>query len=143
MKLRVGELLALLGALLLIVSLFRPWYQSPVGNLTFWETFGPAAALMLAALCAALTMIVAALAERDSPALPVSSAVWCVLLGAIGLISAIVRLLERPDHARSLCIGPWLGLTGVSAILAGAWIVLRDERPSRYTPADPEPRPRP
>jgi hypothetical protein len=142
-RLRVGELVALAGALCMIVSLLFPWYHSPIGNLTFWETFGPAAALMLASVCAALAMVVAALTERDSPALPVSTAVWCVLLGLAGLISAIVRVLERPDSAMSLCAGPWIGLVGTIAILAGAWHVTGDERPSRYAPATPEPRPRP
>jgi uncharacterized membrane protein HdeD (DUF308 family) len=147
-RLRLGELTVLVGAVLLIVSLTRPWYETsfgnpPLGNLDFWDTFGPAAALLLAALAAALTLVVAALTERESPALPVSSAVWCVLLGLAGLIAAIVRLLERPDHASSLCTGPWLALAGALATLLGAWEVLRDERPSRYRPASPEPRPRP
>jgi hypothetical protein len=142
-RLRLGELTVLAGAVLLIISLTTPWYQSPAGNLDLWDTFGPAAALLLATLAAALSLLVAALSEKDSPALPVSSAVWCVLLGLVGLIAAIVRLLERPDHASALCIGPWLALAGALAVLAGAWEVLRDERPSRYRPANPEPRPRP
>jgi hypothetical protein len=142
-KLRAGELLALAGAILLIVSLTRPWYQTPIGNVDVWDTFGPAAALLLAALAAALTMVTAALFERDSPALPVSTAVWCVLLGLAGLIAALVRLLERPDHASGLCAGPWIALAGALTVLLGAWEVLRDERPSRYAPAQPEPRPRP
>jgi hypothetical protein len=142
-RLRLGELTALLGAILLIVSLLRPWYQSPVGNLDLWETFGPAAALLLAALGAGLAMIASALAERSSPALPVSTAVWSVLLGLLGTIAAIVRVLERPDRATGLCAGAWLGLAGAVAILAGSWLVLRDERPSRYSPARPQPQPRP
>jgi hypothetical protein len=36
-----------------------------------------------------------------------------------------------------------LGLAGTAAILLGAWLVLRDERPSLYRPANPDPRPRP
>jgi drug/metabolite transporter (DMT)-like permease len=142
-RLRAGELLALAGAALLIASLTQPWYQTPIGKVDLWDTFGPGAALLLAALAAALTMVAAALLERESPALPVSTAVWCVLLGLIGLIAAVVRVLERPDHASSLCIGPWLALAGTLAVLLGAWWVLRDERPSRYPPAWPEPRPRP
>ncbi|MHB8532061.1 MAG: hypothetical protein ACYDC2_05015 [Solirubrobacteraceae bacterium] len=142
-RIRLGELLALLGAALVIVSLTRPWYETPSGNRGFWATFGPAAALVLLAAAGALALVAAALAERDSVALSVASAVWCVLLGFAGVIASVVRLLERPDHAGSLCIGPWLGFAGTLLILAGAWEVLRDERPSRYEPARPEPRPRP
>jgi len=144
MKLRVGELTAVGGIGCLVASLFLRWYETPSGDLDFWGSFGPAAALLLAALCAALAMVVAALLERDSAvALPVSTAVWTVLLGFAGSIAALVRVLERPQHATAVCGGAWLGLAGALLILLGAWLTLRDERPHRYTSARPEPRPRP
>jgi hypothetical protein len=142
-RLRSGELLVGAGSICLIVSMFVPWYSSPIGNLDLWDTFGPAAALILAALCAGLAVVVSALTERGDPSLAVASGVWCVVLGMAGTIAAIVRLLERPQNAGSTCIGPWLGVAGTLAILIGSWLVLRDERPSLYSPARPEPRPRP
>ena len=66
-----------------------------------------------------------------------------MLLGLIGAIAAIVRVLERPQHASGLCAGAWFALAGALLILVGAWLTIRDERPSRYQPARPEPRPRP
>lgn len=141
-RLRLGELLALAGAICVIVSLFVRSYEAPAGNLDAWDTFGPGVALLLAAVCAALTMVLSALTER-SPALPVSTAVWGVALGLIAVIAAIIRVLERPDHATSVCVGAWLALAGAVAILVGAWQSLRDERPSLYEPVRPEPRPRP
>ncbi len=141
-RLRAGELLALAGAACVVASLLLPWYESPIGTLDAWDTFGPAIVLLLAGLCSALAMVLAALTER-SPALPVSTAVWCVPLGLFAVIASVVRVIERPDHATSLCIGTWLALVGSVAILLGAWLVIRDERPSMYTPARPAPRPRP
>lgn len=141
-RLRVGELLALLGAICVIVSLFVRSYEAPVGDLTAWNTFGPGVVLLLAAICAALAVVVSALTER-SPALPVSTAVWCVLLGFLSVIAAVIRVLERPDHATSVCYGVWLALAGALLILLGAWQVLRDERPAMYPPARPQPRSRP
>jgi hypothetical protein len=141
-RLRFGELLALAGAICLIVSLFVRSYETPIGNLDAWETFGPAVVLEIAAVFAALAMVVSALTERTT-ALPVATAVWCVPLGLLGVIAAIVRVLERPDHANATCVGVWLALAGAVAILLGAWQVLRDERPSMYRPVRPEPRPRP
>jgi drug/metabolite transporter (DMT)-like permease len=138
-RLRGGELMALAGAICVIVSLFVRNYESPAGNLDAWNTFGPGVALLLAGACAALAVVLSALTER-SPALPVSTAVWCVPLGLIATIAALVRALERPDHATEVCYGAWLALAGAVLILAGAWQVLRDERPSRYPPARPEPR---
>jgi hypothetical protein len=139
---RLGEALVTIGAVLLIVSLVKPWYETSIGMLDAWDTFGPAVVLLLATLCAALAMVVSAVTER-STALPVSTAVWCVLVGVIGVVAAVVRVIERPEHASSLCAGAWLALAGAIAVLAGAWLALRDERPSLYKPAVPEPRPRP
>ena len=139
---RLGEMIVSIGAVLLIVSLLRPWYETPIGTLDAWDTFGPAVILLLTALCGALAMVLSAVTER-STALPVSTAVWCVLLGLIATVAALVRVLERPEHATSLCVGPWLALAGAIAVLLGAWLALRDERPSLYEPAEPEPRPRP
>ena len=141
-RLRFGELLALVGAICVIVGLSERYYSGPAGNLTGWSTFGPGVVLLLAAVCAALAVVVSALVER-SPALPVSSAVWCVLLGLIAVVAALVRALERPDHVTEVCFGAWLTLAGAVLILAGAWQALRDERPSLYEPAHPEARPRP
>jgi hypothetical protein len=73
----------------------------------------------------------------------VATAVWCVLVGLAGSIAALVRVLERPDNAGGTCAGVWLGLAGTLLTLLGAWLVLRDERPSLYSRASPEPRPRP
>ncbi len=141
-RLRLGELLALAGAICVIVSLFERWYEGPTGTLDAWDTFGPGVVLLLAATAAALAMVASALTER-STALPVSTAVWCVLLGLLAVIAALVRVFERPDHASEVCIGAWLALAGSVAILAGAWQALRDERPSLYRPAEPPVRPRP
>jgi drug/metabolite transporter (DMT)-like permease len=141
-RLRAGELLALVGAALVIVSLFEPWYEGAAGSLDAWDTFGAAVVLLIAAACAALALVVSTLGER-SPALPVSLAVWSVLFGLIAVIAAVVRVLERPEQSTTLCVGAWLALAGAVAILAGAWQSLRDERTSLYEPARPEPRPRP
>jgi drug/metabolite transporter (DMT)-like permease len=141
-RLRGGELLALAGVALVVVSLFERWYEAPSADLGAWDTFGPTVVLLLLAAAAALALVVSTLLER-SVAVPVAVAVWCLPLGSAGLIAALVRVFERPQHATRVCIGAWLALAGTVAILAGAWLVLRDERPSRYKPASPAPRPRP
>jgi len=142
-KVRTGELLALAGAICVIVSLFVPYYETPApGTLTVWDTFGPAAALLLAAAAAGLCLFATTLTER-STALPVAAAVWAVPVGLAGAIAAMVRLLERPEHSSGVCAGAWLALAGTLLILVGAWQAMRDERRSAYRPADPEPQPHP
>jgi uncharacterized membrane protein HdeD (DUF308 family) len=139
-RLRAGELIAGAGAVLVIVSLFKPWYESPTGTLDAWSTFGPAVVLLMLAAAAALVLFFATITER-STALPVAAAVWTFVFGLVGLIAAVVRLLERPDHASGLCAGAWLAFAGALAILLGSWQSMRDERPSLYEPATPEPLP--
>jgi drug/metabolite transporter (DMT)-like permease len=141
-RLRLGELLALAGAACVVVSLFVRSYEGPSGILDGWDTFDAGLVLMLAAVAAALAVVLSALTER-SPALPVSTAVWCVFLGLLGVVAALVRALDLPDHATERCFGTWLALAGALAILAGAWQVLRDEHRSLYAPVEPPRRPAP
>jgi hypothetical protein len=141
-RLRLGELLALAGATCVVVSLFLPWYENAFGKLSAWDTFGPALALLIAAAAAALGLVVSTITER-STALPVAAAVWSTLLGFVAVIAAVVRVLERPEHATSLCAGAWLALAGAILMLVGSWQSLRDERTSLYEPAEPPPLPPP
>jgi prepilin signal peptidase PulO-like enzyme (type II secretory pathway) len=136
-RLRLGELAALAGAVCVIVALTLPWYENLEGKLSAWSTFGPAVVLIMLAALAALALVLTTVTER-STALPVAAAIWGILFGFIGLIAAIVRVLERPDNANMLCAGAWLALVGAVLILAGSWQSIRDERTSRYPPADPE-----
>ncbi len=137
-RLRSGELLALVGAICLIVAFLGPWYQTPTGNVDAWSTFGPAVVLLLLDLLAAIALLATALSER-SPGPPVFAAVWSVPIGLIGVVAAIVRVLERPDHASALCYGAWLALAGSVTALAAGWQTLRDEHASLYEPTVVEP----
>jgi len=141
-RLRLGELAVLLGCACVVAALTLRWYETPEGNLSAWATFGPAVVLLMLAALAGLALVAATLTER-STALPVAAAVWSTLFGALGVIAAAVRLLERPHDASALCAGAWLAFAGVLLIAAGSWQSMRDERTDRYPPASPEPREEP
>lgn len=144
-RLRAGELLSLIGAVCVIVSLTQPWYggaspaqgASATGKLDAWASFGPTIVLLMIACAIALLLVLSTFFER-STALPVASAVWSTLFGLIATICAIVRVIERPDGASGLEVGAWLALAGAVVILAGGWQSMRDERPELYAPADIE-----
>lgn len=141
-RLRLGELLALAGAICVIVSLFLPWYENSLLKLSAWDTFGPALVLLIAAAAAALGLVISTITER-STALPVAAGVWSTLLGFVAVIAAVVRVLERPEHATALCAGAWLALAGAILMLVGSWQSMRDERGSMYEAAEPPPLPPP
>jgi hypothetical protein len=136
---RLGELVALVGAVCVTIALTLAWYENRDGKLDAWSTFGPAVVLLLLAALAGFALVLATVTER-SPALPIAAAVWSTLFGIVGVLAAVVRVLERPHDATSLCAGAWLALAGAVLLAAGSWQSLRDERTGRYPPAEPEPR---
>ena len=138
-RLRVGEALALVGAVCVIVALTLPWYENVEGKLSAWSTFGLGVVLLILAATVALALVLATVTER-SPALPVAAAVWSTLFGMVAVVAAVVRVLERPHNAFSLCAGAWVAFAGAVLIAVGSWQSLRDERTGRYPPAGPEPR---
>ncbi len=139
---RVGELVALVGAASVLVSLFVRSYEGPSGALDAWDTFGFGVVLLLLAALAALALFLATVGER-SAAIPVALEVSTVPIALAALLAAIVRALERPGGATEACIGVWLALAGAALIALGASLALHDEHGSLYPPASPEPRPRP
>jgi hypothetical protein len=138
-RMRLGEIAAFMGAVCIVVALTLPWYETLEGKLSAWDTFGPAVVLVMLAAVGGFGLALATVTER-SPAFPVAAAVWSTLFGIVGLIAAIVRVLERPDNATMLCAGAWLAFVGALLVAGGSWQSMRDERTSRYPPAKPEPR---
>jgi tetrahydromethanopterin S-methyltransferase subunit E len=138
-RLRLGELTVMVGAIGVIVALALPWYENLEGKLDAWDTFGFGIVLLVLAAIVGLVLVLATITER-STALPVAAAVWSTFFGALGVMAAIVRVLERPHHAYTLCAGAWVAFAGALLILGGSWQSIRDERTGRYPPADPEPR---
>lgn len=138
-RLRVGELLVLLGAVGVVVALTLPWYENSEGKLSAWSTFGFGVLLLMLAAAVGFVLVAATVTER-STALPVAASVWSTLFGIVAVIAAIVRLFERPDHAFSLCSGGWVAFAGALLIAVGSWQSIRDEHTSLYPPAEPQPR---
>jgi ACR3 family arsenite efflux pump ArsB len=138
-RMRLGESIVLLGAIGIVISFTLPWYENSTGKLSAWSTFGFGVVLLVLAAVMGFVLVFATLTER-STALPVAVAVWNILFGSMAVAAAIVRLLERPHNAFSLCAGAWVALAGSVLILVGSWQSIRDERTGLYPPARPEPR---
>ncbi|MHB1809480.1 MAG: hypothetical protein ACYCU0_09295 [Solirubrobacteraceae bacterium] len=141
---RLGELVALAGAVCIAVALALPWYGGALrasgadaaGRLSAWSTFGPTIVFLLIGATVAVALVLANLFER-TPAAPVAAAVWTTFFGLVASICALIRVLERPDGATGLQDGAWLALAGALATLAGGWLSIRDERPSLYESLGP------
>jgi hypothetical protein len=138
-RLRLGELLALAGAIALLVAMFLPWYRGAAGGLTAWDEFGVVDVLIVIAVAVALFLAVATATER-STALPVAAAVWTTVWGIIATLAIALRLLDQPGDSLGLRAAAWVALVAALAIAAGGWHSMSDERTELYEPAEPEPR---
>ena len=145
-RLRGGELLVVVGAVVLLVSLFLDWV-GPVGQ-SGWSSLG-----WLTLLVAISGILVALwLAFATATARPVTEVVAAAVIGAVvEPLTAVVLLVRTAiaqpgvDAVTSIEAGAYVGLAGAAVLAIGAWWSLADERTdapeSAYVPPTPRPAP--
>jgi hypothetical protein len=153
----LGPLVAAIGAVLLIVSLFLDWYEGLTAFTVFEFLDLLLVALALVTL-AALASVLGALRTPVQPSLPLIAGVLAVLV----VLSQVVNdppAVAGPD-GRDQDIGIWLALAGASLMVVGAVlstariaIAVEPRQRSAASPSAPpvdeaptvadEPRPRP
>ena len=144
----IGPLLAALGAVALLVSLFLDWYE----DLTAWTVFEfldlLLAGLALAALLAFARELGVLGRVRSGLLLP---------LAALAFVIVLSQLLNHPPagHEEDKDVGLWIALAASAVMLAGALLASarislavdverREAEPTATTvaqPRPPEPRP--
>jgi hypothetical protein len=138
-RLGAGEWLIGVAGIVLLASLFLPWYEGACpsaaagcapAELSAWEALAVTDVLLgLLAACALLVVVVTA-AQRV-PALPLALDGLLALAALVGSILVWVRMLALPAAASGRAWALWLGLAGALGILVGAFLAMRDERLSR------------
>jgi hypothetical protein len=117
-----GQLVSTGAGALLAVVLFLPWYGVDVGmdmNATAdaWKAFGGVDLVLFAIAIAAIV----------TPAVrgwPRGTVVAC--LGALAVALVVARIID-PPHGLGLRYGAPLGLLAAAGVLAGGWLLLREE----------------
>ena len=143
-RLRVGEWITAISGVVLLVSLFAPWYAAD--ELPATSGFESLALLdivlaLVAAGAVALWIITAA---QQLPAVPLAVNVLLCLAGLLAVVLVLIRTLDLPGDASSREWGLWLGVAGALGIVVGSLIAMRDERHSRPgRPTDLSGRPSP
>jgi uncharacterized membrane protein len=136
-RLRAAEWIAVGGGAALIVSLLLPWYDAPTEPLTGFEALTVIDVLLVLVALLALALGVLQ-ATHDTPAKPVGAAVLTVVIGALGVLLVVFRLIDAPADGLEVRGGAWLGLVAAVAIPVGGWRSLAAEY-VRGLPPDVEP----
>ena len=126
-RLRVGEWIVGACGVLLLITLFLPWYGDP--SRTGWEAFS-VLDLILALLALAAISVPIVTATHRVPALPLALESLTALFALLGVVLVLVRVLNLPGDADGREIGLWLGLLATLGVFAGGMIGMRDERRS-------------
>lgn len=131
-RLRSGEVVVAASGLVLLVSLFLPWYsitRFPTADANAWQALGVIDVLLFVLALGALAVVPATAGPR-TPSLAIAyQALLC--LGAIaGSILALFRLLSTPEDGLSREIGCYVGTLASLGVLSGCLAALRDERAS-------------
>jgi hypothetical protein len=123
-RLRAGEWILALSGVVLLVSLFLPWYRP---SLTAWEALAVNDVILAIVGLAALAALVATATQRV-PAVPIALEAMVAALGVVALLLVVVRAIWLPDAADQRDYGLWIGLAGAVGMAVGGWIAIRDER---------------
>lgn len=140
-RLRLGEILAAVSAVGLLVVLGADWFElrsqvAVVGaTSTGYASLGwfADALLIFAALCC-LALAVATVRERQ-PSTPVAIQTLTVVATFVALVCVALRLIFQPslgvgadDTRVDLLPGAYLGLAFTLLMFVGAWLSIGDER---------------
>jgi hypothetical protein len=133
-RLRVGEWITAGSGIVLLVSLFLPWYggsrAAGGSDASGWESLA-VLDIVLALIAAAAVALLVITATQRMPAVPLTVNTFVALAGLLAVVLVLVRVLDLPDDAGAREWGLWTGLAGALGIAAGALIAMRDERLSR------------
>jgi CDP-diglyceride synthetase len=124
-RLRRGEVLAGVGAvLLLVLMLAGTWYRPAGHSQTGWQALTVLRWLILVTIICALALTITQITRR-APAIPVTLSVIVTVLGLITVLALIFRvLIDAPAHQQAAA---YLGLLSALGLAYGACLSLRQE----------------
>jgi hypothetical protein len=130
-KVRASDVLAGVGGVALLVVMFLPWYGTPDGDQSAWQSFSVVLVPLVITALLGIALLATTLFER-TPALPVAAQTWGAAVGALTALLVLYRIANQPgDNAVvSVRYGAWVGLACVVAVTVGCWTSMhRDVRP--------------
>jgi formate hydrogenlyase subunit 3/multisubunit Na+/H+ antiporter MnhD subunit len=128
-RVRIWEWLTGLAGVVLLVSLFLPWYRVAGQSSSGWQWLTVIDVVLAAAGLAAIALPVVTASQRTTAVPQAMTALLAPLLLAAALL-AVYRLLRVPSAHASVQrqIGPWLAAASAVAALVCDWRSLGDHR---------------
>ena len=140
-RLRAGEWIAAASGVVLIVSLFLPWYDAGPLDVTAWEAFAMIDVLLFVAGAIGIGVLLIT-ASQSTAAVGVATQALALLITAPIAVLTLIRVLNLPGDldAAGADRAPfaWIGLLAAVGVAVGSLVAMRDERASRAgRPTDP------
>src|SRR4051794_16058300 len=107
-RVRVWEWLTGLAGLVLLVSLFLPWYGTGGETASGWESFAVVDIVLAIAALGAIALPLLAAAQRTA-AVPQAMTALLMPFALVAALLALIRVLNLPGDASDREVGVWVG----------------------------------
>jgi hypothetical protein len=138
-RLRAGEWIAGAAGLVLLVSLFMPWYEVAGEDVSAFEAFSIYDVLLVGLAGAAIALFVVT-AYQQSPAVSIALDGLTTLFALAMTALLLIRVLNMPGDLDAAgaerAAFAWVGLAATFGVLVSSLVAMRDERlskPGRWT----------
>jgi hypothetical protein len=141
-RIRFGEMIAAGSGLVLIISLFLEWYSVDIkgfgGNLptvTGWKALGFIDILLFLIGVIAIAIAVLRAMNVMPPSLPASPGLIVLILGGVGLVLVLFRIISIPDEGAGnlpgvdvgRSFGVFLAFLAAAGVTLGGWLTWNEE----------------
>ena len=126
-KLRNGDWIALVSGIVLIGSLFLPWYGANGDTASGWASLTVIDVVL--AVCALFGVAQWFFTtQQPTPAVPLAVAGLGAWTGVLAVILVLIRVVDSPADGLGLEYGTFVALAAAAGLFTGAWRSLGDER---------------
>jgi hypothetical protein len=136
-RLTTGDIIAGVGGIVLLISLFLPWYGAGPFSVSGMEALGFIDILLLLIAVA----VIAIVAGRASARLPaeIPAAVVLLAAGALAVLLVLYRIVNIPGDGDGVSreLGIFLALIGAAAVTYGGWRTNAETPGAPAAPARP------
>ncbi len=138
-RLRAGEWITGTAGLVLLLSLFMPWYEVGGADVSAFDAYAVTDVVLAGLACTGIALV-AITAYQQSPAVTIALDALITLVAIAISVALLIRVLNMPGDLDAAgaerAAFAWVGVVATFALVAGGLVAMRDERlsePGRWT----------